>query len=212
MQLYVRIIYYLMIASSALPLLVLAFQPKALSHLNKVVRISLISYFTYGVFHHLACIYTSLQFRNSSPVGHFSVLIEFYILLFYFNSIRPFKHFISIAILGIVPFMLDLFWTSALFKNIIVSSALYYSMYIYFSYKTIYQMGFLRTEKFFTVTFFLYFISCLIYAVFYNFIISDKTVWYIVFPFFALINLFFYLALTWGVLNLNRKLIQVQQI
>lgn len=199
-------IYWITVSASLLPIITYILFPHSLAGFSKDIRKGLIWFFVYLVLHHVACIILQYWIRDSEPAVHFSVLFEFYILLSLFHGIRPIKRIRLISILGVLPFLLDLFWTSTLMEDVIVSSVLYYSTSIYFSYKIIYEKGFEGKETIFSITLLLYFLCCLAYSVFYHFIIENISIFLQVVPVFMVVHLIFYSVLTWGVLEQRKRL------
>jgi hypothetical protein len=193
-------IYWITVSASLLPIISYLLFPHSLAGFSKAIRKGLIWFFVYLVMHHVACIILEYWIRDSEPAVHFSVLFEFYILLYLFHGIRPIKYIRFIAWLGVIPFLLDLFWTSTLMNECIVSTVVYASTSIYFSYKIIYEKGFEGKENIFSISLLLYFLCCLTYSVFYHFIIENR-----VLPVLMLIHIFFYAAMSWGVIHSNRK-------
>jgi len=198
-------IYWITVSASLLPIITYLLFPHSLAGFSKAIRKGLIWFFVYLVMHHVACIILEYWIRDSEPAAHFSVLFEFYILLYLFHGIRPIKYIRFIAWLGVIPFLLDLFWTSTLMNECIVSAVVYASTSIYFSYKIIYEKGFEGKENIFSIFLLLYFLCCLTYLVFYHFIIENKSIALRVMPVLMLIHIFFYTAMSWGVIHSNRK-------
>jgi hypothetical protein len=202
---FLHIAYYITASFSILPLATLAMMPQAFAQFSQAVRNGLMAFFVYLILHHVAVIILTEYIRDAEPAAHFSVLFEFYSMLYLLHAIRPIKHIRFIAWLGVIPFLLDLFWTSTLMNECIVSTVVYASTSIYFSYKIIYERGFEGKEYLFSISFFLYFLCCLVYGVFYHFIIESKSIFYLVVPVFMVIHIFFYAAMSWGVIHSNRK-------
>lgn len=201
-----HLIYWITVSASLLPIITYILFPDSLAGFNKAVREGLIWFFVYLVLHHAACIILKCWIRDSEPAAHFSLLFEFYILLYLFHGIRPIKHIRLISLLGVLPFLFDLFWTSTLMNDCIVSTVLYASTCIYFSYKIIYERGFEGKETIFSITLLLYFLCCLAYSVFYHFIIENIRIFLQVLPVFMVVHIAFYSVLAWGVLAQRKRL------
>jgi hypothetical protein len=202
---FLHIAYYITASFSILPLATLAMMPQAFAQFSQAVRKGLMAFFVYLILHHVAVIILTEYIRDAEPAVHFSVLFEFYILLYLFHGIRPIKYIRLISLLGVLPFLFDLFWTSTLMNECIVSTVVYASTSIYFSYKIIYEKGFEGKENIFSISLLLYFLCCLTYSVFYHFIIENKSIILRVLPVLMLIHIFFYAAMSWGVIHSNRK-------
>ncbi|MCX6197220.1 MAG: hypothetical protein NTY55_11345 [Flavobacteriia bacterium] len=144
-------------------------------------------------------------FGNSMPVFHFSVLIEFILLIIILNSIHTINPKQLIILFGGVSFVADLTLTSDLFSNNLFSSIVTFGLVIGITGKMIISNNTTPKNELLIYSLFLYYILALSYTFFQKFNFQTELLNDIAFYIFALATFVFNISLSFVVCTVKSK-------
>jgi hypothetical protein len=144
-------------------------------------------------------------FGNSMPVFHFSVLIEFILLIIILNSIHTINPKLLIILFGGVSFVADLTLTSDLFSNNLFSSIVTFGLVIGITGKMIISNNTTPKNELLIYSLFLYYILALSYTFFQKFNFQTELLNDIAFYIFALATFVFNISLSFVVCTVKSK-------
>ncbi len=144
-------------------------------------------------------------YSNTMPVLHFSVIIEFILLILLLNHIHNINSKKLIILFGIVSFVADLTLTSDLFSNNLFSSIVTFGLIIGITCKMIIRNNTSSKDELLVYSIFLYYILALSYSFFQKFNFQTELLNDIAFYFFALATFVFNISLSYVVCTVKPR-------
>ncbi len=201
---YFYFIFYSVLFSSLLPLFFLVKNSTKIKDFykeNKPFSLFLI----FRLLTDISVFLSSTIFENSMPVFHFSVIIEFILLILLLNHIHTINSKKLIILFGIVSFIADLTLTSDLFSNNLFSSIVTFGLVIGITGKMIIRNNTSSKDELLVYSIFLYYILALSYTFFQKFNFQTELLNDIAFYFFALATFVFNISLSYVVCTVKPR-------
>lgn len=197
-------VFYTVLFSSSFPLISI-YQKTTNKAFHSYENKAFVYFLLARVLTDLSVFIFSRYFGNSMPVFHFSVLIEFILLIIILNSIHTINPKLLIILFGGVSFVADLTLTSDLFSNNLFSSIVTFGLVIGITGKMIISNNTTPKNELLIYSLFLYYILALSYTFFQKFNFQTELLNDIAFYIFALATFVFNISLSFVVCTVKSK-------
>jgi hypothetical protein len=197
-------VFYTVLISSSFPLISI-YQKTTNKAFHSYENKALVYFLLARVLTDLSVFIFGRYFDNSMPVFHFSVLIEFILLIIILNRIHTINPKQLIILLGVVSFVADLTLTSDLFSNNLFSSIVTFGLVIGITGKMINSNNTTPKNELLIYSLFLYYILALSYTFFQKFNLQTELFNDIAFYIFAFSTFVFNISLSFVVCTVKSK-------
>ena len=197
-------VFYTVLISSSFPLISI-YQKTTNKAFHSYENKALVYFLLARVLTDLSVFIFGRYFDNSMPVFHFSVLIEFILLIIILNRIHAINPKQLIILFGVVSFVADLTLTSDLFSNNLFSSIVTFGLVIGITGKMIISNNTTPKNELLIYSLFLYYILALSYTFFQKFNFQTELLNDIAFYFFALATFVFNISLSYVVCTVKPR-------
>lgn len=197
-------VFYTVLISSSFPLISI-YQKTTNKSFHSYENKALVYFLLARVLTDLSVFIFGRYFDNSMPVFHFSVLIEFILLIIILNRIHTINPKQLIILFGVVSFVADLTLTSDLFSNNLFSSIVTFGLVIGITGKMIISNNTTPKNELLIYSLFLYYILALSYTFFQKFNLQTELFNDIAFYIFAFSTFVFNISLSFVVCTVKSK-------
>jgi hypothetical protein len=197
-------VFYTVLISSSFPLISI-YQKTTNKAFHSYENKALVYFLLARVLTDLSVFIFGRYFDNSMPVFHFSVLIEFILLIIILNRIHTINPKQLIILFGVVSFVADLTLTSDLFSNNLFSSIVTFGLVIGITGKMIISNNTTPKNELLIYSLFLYYILALSYTFFQKFNLQTELFNDIAFYIFAFSTFVFNISLSFVVCTVKSK-------
>ena len=202
----VKLFFYISIVSSALPVLINIIYYKSISFNTSDFKFwfQLLSFERF--LSNIGILILMFTLKNSIPIYHFSILIEFLIITKLFDLEKRLIFNYLLWFCAIVVFLTDLFFTSDLLHLNTFSAILTYSVIVGLGWKYLYDEN-SKNEKYISlVSIFLYYLGSIFYLLFEQHSITIEKAFDSGFIVLATLSVLFNLSNTYTTWSLQKKL------
>lgn len=197
-------VFYTVLISSSFPLISI-YQKTTNKAFHSYENKALVYFLLARVLTDLSVFILGRYFDNSMPVFHFSVLIEFILLIIILNRIHAINPKQLFILFGVVSFVADLTLTSDLFSNNLFSSIVTFGLVIGITGKMIISNNTTPKNELLIYSLFLYYILALSYTFFQKFNLQTELFNDIAFYIFAFSTFVFNISLSFVVCTVKSK-------
>lgn len=202
----VKLLFYISIISSAIPVLVNVIYFKSISFNTSYFKFWF-QLFTFERFlSNIGILILMFTLKNSIPIYHFSILIEFLIITKLFDLEKRLRFKYLLWFCAIVVFLTDLFFTSDLLHLNTFSAILTYSVIVGLGWKYLYDENSKNVKYISLVSIFLYYLGSIFYLLFEQHSITIEKAFDSGFIVLATLSVLFNLSNTYTTWSLQKKL------
>lgn len=203
----VKLLFYISIISSALPVLVNVIYIKTISFNTSDFKFWFQLFSFERFLSNIGILILMSTLKNSIPIYHFSILIEFLIITKLFDFEKRVRFNYLLWFCAILVFLTDLFFTSDLLHLNTFSAILTYSVIVGLGWKYLYDEN-SKNEKYISlVSIFLYYLGSIFYLLFEQHSITIEKAFDSGFIVLATLSVLFNLSNTYTTWSLQKKLL-----
>lgn len=200
-----NIFFYLSITTGAIPVLLLFFLRKSISYNSSEFKFWLQLLTVERFAANLGILILMFTLKNSIPIYHFSVLLEFVIISKLFDIKKKQDHLNLLVCCAIIAFLSDLFVTSDLFHLNSISSILTYSMIIGLGWNYIYSDNSSKERSLALISIFLYYLGSIFYLLFEKYLLKNQLTFEYGFIVLAILSSLFNLSNSYSIWSLRKN-------
>jgi hypothetical protein len=200
-----NIFFYLSITTSAIPVLLLFFLRKSISYNSSEFKFWLQLLTVERFAANLGILILMFTLKNSIPIYHFSVLLEFVIISKLFDLKKKQVKLNLLVCCAIIAFLSDLFVTSDLLHLNAISSILTYSMIIGLGWNYLYSDNSPKERSIALISIFLYYLGSIFYLLCEKYLLKNQLTFEYGFIVLAILSLLFNLSNSYSIWSLRKN-------
>lgn len=202
----VKLLFYISIVSSALPVLINIIYCKSISFISADFKFWFKLLCFERFLSNIGILILMFTLKNSIPIYHFSILFEFIIITKLFDLEKRIRFKYLLWLCAILVFLIDLFLTSDLLQLNTLSAVVTYIVIIGLGWKYLYDEN-SKNEKYISlISIFLYYLGSIFYLLFEQHSISIEKAFDSGFIVLATLSILFNLSNNYSIWSLQKKL------